>query len=667
MSSVQQPTFADLYEQRAAPQLEALFGRPLTESERARLKGVVAERLVDKPAAIINPHRNLRVPTTLSKAAAWFMQRKPMAPIVTGHGTLFRQHGEYNSVIGEMITMLMDSRKIVKNKMFDLMREGRPTDDPEVKALDQGQKIWKLLANSFYGAYGEKGFHFYDPAMGPAVTYTGQLIIASTLYGFESFLGGNFWLRNADEMARHIAECLRLAGSSEIDVEEEWGEHPDQNMFTHEWVVDRLVDGSAPGWDARRIAQALVEGMDEKQLKALALRGNVYAFMDFPVAGDLLFTSLNGEIREADPGKIAKHHPDGKVALEQLSEGLLKWVALPWMPADMPRLVGAMTRRVVTLTDTDSTFLNLGPWMEYVARHYDVEAMSEDERLTALNVIIYLLRLFNDHQMWELTKNLGVPEDRRRLINFKSEFVIGRMVLTNGKKHYAALNRFQEGARIVGDKVDLKGLAMKKTTTAKSTGTYLEKSLETKVLRPKEVDRVGLIHDVLALEETVRTSLENGGTEYATPGTLGRLAEYATPYSMPVVRGMTAWNAVFPDAPIREGDRVNMFRIRVSGDVTRLVEEQAKWPEGSEEFTAISTIIETFFGADAPEELSKNGFNWFAFPKDVRELPKWVRSLIDVDSVVNANTGPILPIMESVGVRTLQLTDAETFSTLISF
>jgi DNA polymerase elongation subunit (family B) len=54
--------------------------------------------------------------------------------------------------VGEMVDFLMKTRKVAKNQMFDLMRDGRSPDDPEVKVLDQRQKIFKLLANSFYGA-----------------------------------------------------------------------------------------------------------------------------------------------------------------------------------------------------------------------------------------------------------------------------------------------------------------------------------------------------------------------------------------------------------------------------------------------------------------------------------------------------------------------------------
>ena len=305
--------------------------------------------------------------------------------------------------------------------------------------------------------------------------------------------------------------------------------------------------------------------------------------------------------------------------------------------------------------------------MEWLRENAGLEGAEEDVQLTGMNVMVYLLRLMNDDQMAELTKNLGVPEEKRRLINFKSEFVISRMVLTNGKKHYTALLKFQEGARIVGDKVELKGLAMKKTTTAKTTGTHFEKSIETRVLRAPEVDRVGMIKDIVSLEDRIRASIAAGESTYSSPAVLGRLSEYADAHSMPVVRGMIAWNAVEVNNPIREGDRVNTFRLKVGTDAALLTAEMEKFPEGSEMRKALACLLEEFFGHTTPESLSKNGLNWIAVPKDVAKLPEWVLDLIDKDSVLQANTSVIHPILESVGVRVIKLPAPEMYSNCIRF
>ena len=136
---------------------------------------------------------------------------------------------------------------------------------------------------------------------------------------------------------------------------------------------------------------------------------------------------------------------------------------------------------------------------------------------------------------------------------------------------------------------------------------------------------------------------------------------------MPVVRGMIAWNAVEVNNPIREGDRVNTFRLKVGTDAALLTAEMEKFPEGSEMRKALACLLEEFFGHTTPESLSKNGLNWIAVPKDVAKLPEWVLDLIDKDSVLQANTSVIHPILESVGVRVIKLPAPETYSNVIKF
>ena len=108
------------------------------------------------------------------------------------------------------------------------------------------------------------------------------------------------------------------------------------------------------------------------------------------------------------------------------------------MPADLPRMVTTMRRRIVTLTDTDSTFLNLNPWVEWITEQLGGEELPDDDHLTSMNCIIYILRCQNDFQMEWLTRNMGIEASHRGLILFKSEFIIKRQMLTDGKKHYAA-------------------------------------------------------------------------------------------------------------------------------------------------------------------------------------------------------------------------------------
>jgi hypothetical protein len=657
-------SFVEKFIKEAKEQLEILAGRELTEKEYERLLYKIDNDQKDRKALIVNPHKQISQETTLGKLASWMDTRPNYLPIVTGHGTLFKPHTEFDSVLKDLLQFLLDARKVSKNQMFDLLKLGKSEDDNDVKALNLKQLIFKLLANSFYGALGEKGFIFFNDALGPAVTYTAQLIITATLFGFEAFLGSNLWLRDYSQMANHIACCIREGHGK--DPQDEWGVHALSEFLSEEYVIEVLVKSSAPHWNSRAAATKLVKNRTSEELWAIALRGDPYNFLLFPKAYELLTIALSGEIKEAEPSSIEKHHPDGKKALDELWTGLQKWVAISWLHHDLPQLATQIERLVVILTDTDSTFLNLNPWVTWLKNNFDFSEATEEDELTGLNVIIYLLRLFSDYQMGILTRNLNVPIDKRKTINFKSEFVISRLLITSGKKHYAGLTRYQEGTRIVGDKLDIKGLQMKKTTVSKISGKACQKTVEQRILRAPEVDRIGVIQDIIDLEKLVYDSINSGSTEFAKPESLGRISGYVDMYAQPSVRGSIAYNAI-SELPIREAEKIHLFPIKVGTRVELITNEMMKYSEDSEEYNSLKILLETFFGIEAPDGLTKNGLNWFAVPKESKTYPKWLTPLIDIESTLSANTDIMNPILESINIKVLKTTDSDAYSNIVRF
>ena len=490
------------------------------------------------------------------------------------------------------------------------------------------------------------------------------------MFGFESFLANNMWLENEHEVIRHIAKCVGDITASGVLLEE-WGDTTAlEHLFTPEYVIDHIVESCADSWDARPLVTRIVSALSTRELQALALRGDPYSFTKLPRCMGLLATALGGAISEADPKHLAKHHPEGKAALEELYRGLSTWVRVSYVPHDLPRRSDRMKRRSVLLVDTDSNFITLNRWMEHLSEIFDTSGLSEEEELTCLNAAVYFLRLFSDQQMFELTTAMGVPEDKRHLIEFKSEYVVEVMVLTEGKKNYVCMNTHVEGVKIPGGEVVLKGLSLKKSTVARSTGSFFQKSIESHILRVKTPDRVALVRDIATLEDRIRTVVANGGTDFATPAVVGNISAYADASAMPVVRGLHAWNAARVDDRIREGDRVVLFRSVIGNDRAKMEAEVEKWPEGSEERIALTAILGKFFGTAllVPDEtLVGHGFNWLAAPKNVTTLPQWAHGIVSVNEVVQANVAPILPLLNAVGVTPIFRPDPETYSNVCSF
>jgi DNA polymerase elongation subunit (family B) len=655
--------FLESYLKESTKALETLFGRSLSKTEAGKIRKVAEEKIAKNnfPLQIVNNHKLKTINTTAEELASWMMSRDPK-PVLTGQGLLFQN--EFKSPITTLTAFLVSSRKVAKDKMFQLMREGLPETDPLVKSLNLQQKNWKILAVSMFGAFGEKGFVFYNPFVGPAITLTGQLIIASTLYGFETILSGNAWIKNKEELWNHVRRSIAMTSGASL--EEEWGQLLEPSDKT---LLDKarasLKKACASDWKSADDIEDILSSLDDPGLEALAYRGNLYDFLKHETAVWCIQTALDGEIKEAAPGSIQKTHPEGKEALDMLWKGIERWVSFDWLPTDLVKRVGEMEREVVLLSDTDSTFLHLHPWMKFLAKYFDVIDPDPTKRLTAINAIVYMLRLSSDAQMLRLTTNLGIAEERRSFINFKSEFIIKRMVLTQGKKNYISLNNYQEGVLLQTKQVDIKGLGMKKTNTPKFTQNHLKNAIEEMVLRPQNVNRVGMIKRVIELEQAVRDSLNNGNVMYCTPGSLGAVSRYKDPYTIPAVRGSLAWNLIYKDNPIREGDKINLIRMISDSDISAIIAQIEKFGKDSPEGAILTKLTDKFYGTE--QELAKNGFNWLALPRETTLIPIWARELIDIETVVQSNIAPVLPILTSLDIIPIRLPNPEVYSTMIQF
>ena len=101
----------------------------------------------------------------------------------TINGCFFKPHKEVFSSFGEVVDMLMTSRKDYKGKMFDAIEA---KDDDKRKFYFTRQLVYKVLANTLYGVVANKAFRFFDTSLASAITLSGQEALKqSIVHGHE--------------------------------------------------------------------------------------------------------------------------------------------------------------------------------------------------------------------------------------------------------------------------------------------------------------------------------------------------------------------------------------------------------------------------------------------------------------------------------------------------
>ena len=258
----------------------------------------------------------------------------------------------------------------------------------------------------------------------------------------------------------------------------------------------------------------------------------------------------------------------------------------------------------------------------------------------------------------DYTENCNVPEDKRPIINMKNEFLMKRIMLTANKKNYASIILLQEGKEKNPPELDVKGLAIKKSNVNRNTGTFLQGLLEDKVLQSEVINTSEILTELQAFENKIRESFANGEMTFATPSKVNDIEAYKNPFTIGPLRGVIAWNAVCPNLAIALPGSVNTVKL-FTDNLEQLAPLYKTHP------AIYSTLKKEIF--EHPD-LGRYGLRLIAFPKTLKTIPEWLIPFIDVETIIKDNLVNFLPILNSIGVKTLNITADELFySNIIDF
>ena len=216
------------------------------------------------------------------------------------------------------------------------------------------------------------------------------------------------------------------------------------------------------------------------------------------------------------------------------------------------------------------------------------------------------------------------------------------MLITDRKKNYASIMEYKEG-QPMNNKIDVKGLAIHKSSTNRIASETFKNILENKILKADGVpDLIDIILDVQDFENEIRTSLENGENKYLKPASVKDPNAYKDPLTNAGYRGALVWNALYPDKEITFPD--DFFLIKCT--LTR-----PKDLEKVEDDYVREIIQREIFDNPEPRIKSK-GLYIFAVPRG-EEVPEWIKPFIDKDQIVEDTMKAFLPIMSALGMETI--------------
>lgn len=107
--------------------------------------------------------------------------------VYTVNGCFFYPHEKEFSVFGEVVEMIMTSRKAYKDQMFEAIEK---KDKDSENFFYTRQLVYKVLANTLYGVIANKSFRFFDLSLASAITLTGQEALKTSIIEADALMRG---------------------------------------------------------------------------------------------------------------------------------------------------------------------------------------------------------------------------------------------------------------------------------------------------------------------------------------------------------------------------------------------------------------------------------------------------------------------------------------------
>lgn len=263
----------------------------------------------------------------------------------------------------------------------------------------------------------------------------------------------------------------------------------------------------------------------------------------------------------------------------------------------------------------------------------------ENLRFALINIMAYILSFVINEYMITFTKEAGsYSDDKKCRIDMKNEFYIFKILLTLAKKHYASLQKLQEGNYLGEGHLDVKGIdCLVKVGTSKATKDALKKVLLRDILGSEEIDQLQILKDIAIIEKKIYLDLESGKRNYYKPVTIKSINHYKDPLKIQGITASMVWNYVkgngLPAIDLEERNAIDVVKVLITPATLEKI--KVDFPEQYDRFMELVDPTKQVH-SDIPMKDYTGKITAIAIPRDI-DTPEWVLRLIDYASIINDN------------------------------
>lgn len=674
--------FKERWMQQAFEKIKLLYPDDNDNDIIDYLENVYEKNKKDNKCILYNNYEKVEINTTIPKVLDWIESAQP---ILTESGSLFKQHEECWNPNIEILSSKLNERDVKKKEMFKYLKELNNCEDKDkakelsykVKSCDLAQSRAKVICNSEYGVSGLSSSWFFNMACASATTAKGQAMISTAMNTFEDFLSNNVLFENMDECLMFINNIVKEKSIRKKE-DKKW-----INNKKKEEVLQRLINKfeNKSNCDIN-IISSILDNLGQEDLNRLYYKSNLYEFiLNSDKAKELItniVTKSDDYLNPVKPPKSMEKY------VNKLKSAILEYVHYNYPTPNRVYRLKNKKRKSVIIIDTDSNFLNLGPWVDFVHEHVinDVFIMPMRKKKNNLyiidsndpnksreiklkekldfKIINTMINIITD----VIANSLDVFLSRAQVKNnpgttlMKNEFLYDSVLVTPAKKHYQSAIRIQEGVYFPKAKFDVKGMEyMKKSMAGDNTRNFIENLIYNDILlaKDKKPDIRKILKKLQKFEDSIVSSVLRGDDEFIKTANIKTEDEYADPMSIGSYKAAFVWNSLYPDKPLALPGIGRILKVNLSKpkDFSQLSVTNPKI------FERLMNLFEN------NERIKKSGINNIAIPLD-EKIPKWIKPYINVDEIIENNTKLILQVLNSLGCKSIyRSSNNQYFSNII--
>ena len=626
----------------------------------------IRKNMVNPKVVVVNNYRNKKTRTDLLSLIDTIYDNDL---IIGGGGVLYVQHGTEGKE-NYMYQYIVEKQKLrgeykAKRKLFK-------KHTAEWVYYDNLQLATKIIINGLYGCHGYEGFILFNKFLAESITNIGRQIICTAVMVFENFLSGSIQYNTEEEVYQHITNVCN-----------EYDSKMDFSLFELDdidsKVFDRIMKTCAfePGADFIQHIRIMITNMEYGQKVLLYYKNNLYEFSKLPfIYKKLQYIMANlDELKRPEKDDIKD--PQVVAYIDEIWEFYKFFVLYDYPIYDRVRKAMFTDRSNVLYVDTDSNFIGLNQWVEFIKKDVlnDVYRQGKKEvEFIAVNIAAIFLAEVIDRGLHTLCKYMGTHKEHADRLKMKNEFYNSRMLFVEGtKKRYISISILQEGELLNDGKgdIEIKGFDFKKAITKPYIRDIYSDICENDILRPEIIDVEKIYMKILKLKKEIEESLLKGESQFFKQANVNILEHYAQPYSEAGIKGVMLWNTLCPDYAMELPTDCDIVPIiEMTGPIFDKKRSKRIWKnekfmiDFSNKFPDAYDKLENGIFQNGNEEIREMKLTCIAKPNNPEiPIPEWFSFILDQNKVVLDDLKLFSPILNSLGLNMIKTNASDEYIT----